>query len=925
MERVISYTILPALPAGLTLNPSTGVISGAPTVVAATNTYTVTATNSGGSTSVGLSITVNDAAPGALTYSTNPATYTRGTAIPNNTPTSGGGVVISYSVLPALPAGLSLDPSTGVISGTPTVVAATNTYTVTATNSGGSTSVGLSITVNDIAPTGLTYSTNPATYARGTAIPNNTPTIGGGAVISYAVLPALPAGLALNSTTGVISGTPSVAVATNTYTVTATNTGGSTSVGVSITVNEPSPTVSAISPSSGPTLGGTAVTITGTDLTGATAVTIAGNAATSVVVVNSTTITAVTPAGVAGTASVLVTTAGGTNAPNTLFTYVTPSPTVTSISPTNGTALGGTAVTITGSNFTGATAVTVGGNAATSVVVVNATTITAVTPAHAAGVVDVAVTTGVGTGTGAGLYTYLTAATTTGIISSVNPSQMGQTVTFTATITPTAATGTITFTDGTTVLCNAVAVVSGVATCSASFTTPGTHAITAAYSGSGTYSASNAALTLAVHDTRAKTVEAIGTFLGARNNQILSNGPDESRQINRLIEAGGGAASTTGSGFATSSSAASEMPSRLGAGPDAADFSQMRLGRRDTPLFDSIGWLVGLGHPADPSNGGGSAQMNGIRLNGNVEGAMRFGFATSLRDISRAAADAEAQKLSEAGLAFSGGLGLMRSSRPNSFDVWVEGKYASFSDSRSRNDLDGHFGLISIGADYVLSPSLLLGTMVQFDSMQQRSSTKVSEVKGQGWLAGPYMTLRLSENVFWQARGAWGQSSNEVSPFLTYTDTFDSQRWLVSTTLSGRWSNGAWSFSPTASVSYMEDMSRSYADTYGNLIPSVKSSLGQAKVGPEVGYRFDLGRTVIEPHAGVQVIYNFAQETTAAGFGVIGDDVTGPQGARGRAEVGFRALTSSGIGVDVSGSYDGIGAAGYSAMTGRAMVRVPLN
>ncbi len=82
------------------------------------------------------------------------------------------------------------------------------------------------------------------------------------------------------------------------------------------------PTVTSVVPNSGSTAGGTAVTITGDNFTGATGVTFGGNAATSVVVVNDTTITAVTPSGPAGTASVLVTTSGGTNAPNTFYTYV---------------------------------------------------------------------------------------------------------------------------------------------------------------------------------------------------------------------------------------------------------------------------------------------------------------------------------------------------------------------------------------------------------------------------------------------------------------------------------------------------------------------------------------------------------------------------------------------------------------------------
>src|SRR5205807_488268 len=82
-----------------------------------------------------------------------PATYTKGTAITNNTPSSSGGAVVSYSVSPALPTGLACSGSTGVISGTPTALSAATDYTVTATNSGGSTTDVVTITVKDVAPT----------------------------------------------------------------------------------------------------------------------------------------------------------------------------------------------------------------------------------------------------------------------------------------------------------------------------------------------------------------------------------------------------------------------------------------------------------------------------------------------------------------------------------------------------------------------------------------------------------------------------------------------------------------------------------------------------------------------------------------------------------------------------------------------------
>src|SRR5947208_31301 len=77
------------------------------------------------------------AAPNSLSYSANPAVYTKGAAITANTPSSGGGAVVSYSVAPSLPLGLSLDTSSGVITGTPTAISATADYAVTATNSGG--------------------------------------------------------------------------------------------------------------------------------------------------------------------------------------------------------------------------------------------------------------------------------------------------------------------------------------------------------------------------------------------------------------------------------------------------------------------------------------------------------------------------------------------------------------------------------------------------------------------------------------------------------------------------------------------------------------------------------------------------------------------------------------------------------------------
>lgn len=103
---------------------------------------------------------------------------------------------------------------------------------------------------------------------------------------------------------------------------------------LSFTTLPPAPTVTSISPNTGSTAGGTDVLITGSNFTGVTGVTFGGVPVLSFSVISTIQISCTTPAGTVGAKSVIVTTAGGSNAANTLFTYVVP--TVTGITPATG-------------------------------------------------------------------------------------------------------------------------------------------------------------------------------------------------------------------------------------------------------------------------------------------------------------------------------------------------------------------------------------------------------------------------------------------------------------------------------------------------------------------------------------------------------------------------------------------------------------
>src|SRR6267142_6447909 len=103
-------------------------------------------------------------APSALSY-TSPVTATQGAAIASLAPTVTG-TVTGYAVSPALPAGLSLNTTSGVVSGTPTAIAAQATYTVMATNATGSTTFAWVLTVRSAtAVSGTAASGAPITGA----------------------------------------------------------------------------------------------------------------------------------------------------------------------------------------------------------------------------------------------------------------------------------------------------------------------------------------------------------------------------------------------------------------------------------------------------------------------------------------------------------------------------------------------------------------------------------------------------------------------------------------------------------------------------------------------------------------------------------------------------------------------------------------
>nr|WP_315594967.1 kelch repeat-containing protein [uncultured Cupriavidus sp.] len=237
---IAQCTVSPPLPPGLNLNPQDCTISGTPTGSTHATVYTITASNAAGSTTTRVEIEVKDVpiAPDGLDYLDRSIIYPINASITPNTPISTGGEITQYSVSPALPAGLVFDSQTGVITGIPTAVTASAVYTVTGANSVDSVQALLTIEVAAVAvpPMGLVYVDPLPEYIVGVPITYNEPAYSGGEVTKFSVSPALPAGLSLNTQSGVISGTPTAELTQTTFFVTASNSAGSVVAPITLAV-----------------------------------------------------------------------------------------------------------------------------------------------------------------------------------------------------------------------------------------------------------------------------------------------------------------------------------------------------------------------------------------------------------------------------------------------------------------------------------------------------------------------------------------------------------------------------------------------------------------------------------------------------------------------------------------------------------------
>ena len=232
---VQTWSFSPDLPAGLRFNLTNLTLYGIPTATVPLGEWTLTVSNEAGESAVTLSIRIVDVPP-HLVVSGQTLELRRGDLIEGYRVVNDGGTVTNWSVEPALPEGMSFNPDNGTLYGVPLSNQAPQVFNFTGTNSGGISTVQVTIVVLEPLPD-FAYPTQMVFDVDNTSIVVE-PTVAenSGLIVTYSIEPTLPSGLRLDPESGIISGAPDVALERTQFVITARNQDGFTNQTVFISV-----------------------------------------------------------------------------------------------------------------------------------------------------------------------------------------------------------------------------------------------------------------------------------------------------------------------------------------------------------------------------------------------------------------------------------------------------------------------------------------------------------------------------------------------------------------------------------------------------------------------------------------------------------------------------------------------------------------
>lgn len=252
---------------------------------------------------------------------------------------------------------------------------------------------------------------------------------------------------------------------------------------------------------------------------------------------------------------------------------------------------------------------------------------------------------------------------------------------------------------------------------------------------------------------------------------------------------------------------------------------------------------------------------------------------------------------------------------PGFVDLWLEGRMENYeTGSADMGASNGNLGVLYLGTRTKLGPDILVGGLAQLDRGIESASYGASELEATGWMAGPYLSMKLASGVIFDGRAAWGETENAAPGLYERDDQIE--RRLVRAKLTGTREVEGWKVAPSVGLVYLEDAVRD-----GTSGEAKAAGTGRVEVLPEVSRRFEIdGDAFIEPRAALGGFVGF-DEFSALDPKVVTESAGD---VHLKAEAGVAVGVKDGSSLHAMGGVESGSETTPENWTGRLQLNVPL-
>jgi uncharacterized repeat protein (TIGR01451 family) len=491
------------------------------------------------------------------------------------------------------------------------------------------------------------------------------------------------------------------------------------------------------------------------------------------------------------------------------------------------------------------------------------------------------------------------ASTATTLVSSVNPSTVGQSVTFTATVTSASGvpTGTVTFFDGGTAIGTAT-LTAGAASFTTSTLLAGTHVITARYGGSAGFPASNSSALTQIVQVPPDSARLRALQLAVTKVEALASGDAFAGAVAGAIadgfsEGGGQLITPSGNG----------LRFNFAADPDAAGATAGHVADRYDPVIAARA---------------GAMRESALGQDGSGQGGLPAG----LRSFAGEPATTSARVDDAfAGLAYARPAVTKAPAprqAPKEWQLWADIRGTGWDTDASAGGIRGGQTNALVGLTRKLTPNFLVGVLGGYENFAYASHTLNGNLKGDGWTVGGYLGWRLWPGARFDAGLAYsGISYSGVSGAAA--GSFPGHRWLATAGLTGTYRMQMLEIEPSAKVYAVWEHDDAYLDSLGTQQAENRFSTGRASSGVKVAYpmAWDVA-TTFAPYVGLYADYYFSSDNAAPLL-----PTQFVQGSAARVTAGLSYSGAGGAKVSIGGEVGGLGSQEFTTWSVRGRASVP--